>query len=869
MNKHNLLIVISVAVLTISLWAFLNRPEQEPPWPTKIQGFSFSPMRQGQGSVYNIYPSVEEIEEDIKLLSGKTHSIRTYTMEATLAEVPKLAQKHHMNVALGAWIDNRLEKNEFELTKLIEVAKANSNVVRVFVGNEVMLRGDISLDLLIGYIDRAKKALSVSVGLAEPPYVWLRYPELVEHVDFIGVHLLPYWEGTPIEYAVEAAVSQVNELKKAYPGKPIVIGEVGWPSNGRQKGGAIASVSNEATFLRRFLARALEEGYIYYIMEAFDQPWKMEVEGAVGAYWGVYDVNRQLKFPLSDPIVSIPHWKKLAIISVIVAAVAFAFMLIDSHTLRRRGRSFLAVVAFGAATTAVWIIYDYTQQYMTIPALLVGVLLVFGMLGVIVVLFAEAHEWAEAQWSIQAKRPFKPVKLSDDKLSKVSVHVPAYNEPPDMMIRTLDALSRLDYPDFEVIVIDNNTKDPNVWKPVEEHCKKLGDRFRFFHEDPLAGFKAGALNFALRQTAPDVEVIAVIDSDYEVTPNWLRDLTPQFANPKIAIVQGPQDYRDEKENLFKAMCYAEYRGFFHIGMITRDQRNAIIQHGTMTMVRKSALEEVDGWAQWCITEDAELGLKIFEKGYEAVYIPQSFGKGLMPDTFTDFKKQRFRWAYGAVQILKRHARSLFLASESRLTYGQKYHFIAGWLPWIADSVNLLFNLSAMCWSLGMVMFPKVFDPPLLVFSIFPIALFVFKLEKLMYLYRARVKTNPRQTFAAAVAGLSLSHTISLAILSGFFTSGKPFFRTPKMADATGLQEAMLAAREELLIAIALWLSILTIFARIGFETLDIIIWAVMLLIQSLAYVAAVAVSIVSSFPTLKAELLGDMPPLNDVGQMQE
>ncbi len=866
MNRHNLLIVISVAILTISIWALFNRPAQEPPWPTKIQGFSFSPMRQGQGSVEGIFPSREEIEEDIKLLAGKTNSIRTYTMESTLADIPEIAKKYDVNVALGAWIDHRLEKNEFEVNRLIEVAKANSNVVRVFVGNEVMLRGDISLDLVIGYIDRVRNALDVSVGLAEPPYVWHRYPELVEHVDFIGVHLLPYWEGTPLDYAVEAAVSQVNELKKAFPGKPIVIGEVGWPSNGRQKGGAIASVSNEATFLRRFLARALEEGYIYYIMEAFDQPWKMEVEGAVGAYWGVYDVDRNLKFPLSDPIVSVPHWKKLAVISVIVAAVVFAFMLIDSYTLKRRGRSFLAVVAFGAATTAVWIIYDYTQQYMTVAALLVGVLLVIGMLGVIVVLFTEAHEWAEAQWTKKPKRPFTPLQLNDEELPKVSVHVPAYNEPPDMMIRTLDALSRLDYPRFEVIVIDNNTKDPAVWKPVEEHCKKLGERFRFFHEDPLAGFKAGALNFALRHTAPDAEVIAVIDSDYEVTPDWLRDLATQFANPRIAIVQGPQDYRDEKENLFKAMCYAEYRGFFHIGMITRDQRNAIIQHGTMTMVRRKVLEEVDGWAQWCITEDAELGLKIFEKGYEAVYIPASYGKGLMPDTFTDFKKQRFRWAYGAVQILKRHARSLFLAHKSRLTYGQKYHFIAGWLPWIADSVNLLFNVSAMIWSLGMVTFPKVFDPPLLVFSIFPIALFVFKLEKLMYLYRAKVRTNSRQTFAAAIAGLSLSHTISLAILSGFFTKGKPFFRTPKMADATGLKEAMLAAREELLIASALWLSILVIFVKVGFDTLDIVIWAVMLFIQSLSYVAAVAVSVVSSFPALDAEMLGDMPPLNDVGR---
>ena len=195
----------------------------------------------------------------------------------------------------------------------------------------------------------------------------------------------------------------------------------------------------------------------------------------------------------------------------------------------------------------------------------------------------------------------------------VSVHVPAYNEPPEMLMETLNALALLDYPNFEVLVIDNNTQDPSVWQPIEAHCAKLGARFRFFHVNPLAGFKAGALNFALARTAPEAVVVAVIDSDYIVEPNWLRDLASQFVNPSVAIVQAPQDYRDDGENMFKAMCYAEYRGFFYIGMVTRNERNAIIQHGTMTMVRKSTLEEVDGWAEWCITEDAELGLKIFRK----------------------------------------------------------------------------------------------------------------------------------------------------------------------------------------------------------------------------------------------------------------
>ena len=133
------------------------------------------------------------------------------------------------------------------------------------------------------------------------------------------------------------------------------------------------------------------------------------------------------------------------------------------------------------------------------------------------------------------------------------------------------------YYGFEVLLIDNNTSDPAVWQPVEAHCQTLGERFRFFHVAPLDGFKSGALNYALARTAEDAQVIAVIDSDYLVDPDWLRDLVPRFQRSQIAIVQAPQDYRDGGENAFKAMCYAEYRGFFFIGMVTRNERNAIIQ----------------------------------------------------------------------------------------------------------------------------------------------------------------------------------------------------------------------------------------------------------------------------------------------------
>jgi len=851
----SLLIAAVFALLTFAVWAYLNRPAREPPWPGVIWGFAFSPFRANEDPTRGILPTDAEIDSDLKLLEGKVRAVRTYSVQGSLADIPDLAQKRDLNVAVGAWIDDHHEKNEQELQTAIRLADNHVNVVRVFIGNEVLLRGDLPIAELEKLLDRAREAIEQPVGTAETWHTWLNYPELAQHVDFIGVHLLPYWEGVPVDQAVEYSLAQFKRLQKAFPHKPIVIAEIGWPSRGRTHESAVASEANEALFLRRFLARAQKEQVTYYVMEAFDQPWKAYMEGAVGSYWGVYDVDRKPKFEFTAPIVRVPEWHILAAVSVAVSLALLGLLYLNSDTLRNRGRSFLALVVFAAATLAVWVIYDFTQQYMTISGVIAGVLLLLGMLGVLMVLLAEAHEWAEAHWVAYRRRLGAPVYAPSATPPKVSVHVPAYNEPPAMLIETLDALARLEYPNFEVLVIDNNTRDEAVWRPVEAHCAKLGPRFRFFHVAPLAGFKAGALNYALERTVADAQIIAVIDSDYVVEPHWLRDLTPAFHDQRIAIVQAPQDYRDAGQSAFKAMCYAEYRGFFHIGMITRNERNAIIQHGTMTMVRRAQLEDCR-WAEWCITEDAELGLRIFERGFDASYVPHSYGRGLMPDTFIDFKKQRFRWAYGAMQILKAHARALFLEGGP-LSPGQRYHFVAGWLPWIADGCNMLFNIAALAWSAAMVWAPRSVDPPLVLYSVLPLSLFTFKLAKLVHLYRVRVGANVRQTLAAAIAGLALTHTIGRASIKGLLTKGEPFFRTPKGGSTAGLLHALAAAREETLMMTGLLLSAWAVAYTTNPQIAgpDRMAWIIVLIIQSVPYASSLIVSLASAFP-LPARLLG-------------
>ena len=216
----------------------------------------------------------------------------------------------------------------------------------------------------------------------------------------------------------------------------------------------------------------------------------------------------------------------------------------------------------------------------------------------------------------------------------------------------------------------------------------------------------------------------------------------------------------------------EYNGFFQIGMMHRNERNAIIQHGTMTLIRRSALSSVGNWGEGTICEDAELGLRLFHEGLEAVYVNHPFGHGLTPDSFVGYKKQRFRWAYGAMQIIRRYWRWMIPGFEKPsadgkgLTLAQKYHFVSGWLPWFTDALHLVFTTVGVVWSVGLVLWPKYFQFPMGIFLVPTLGIFFFKVLHSFWLYVAKVPCTLRQRIGAAIAGMALTHTIARAVIQG-------------------------------------------------------------------------------------------------------
>jgi len=846
-----------VIAATVFGWRAINRVDDsivsiEGP----INGVSFSPYQRDQDPQEDRHPSMQDIDRDLAAVAGKVRAVRTYSTLDGLDKVPELAVKYDLKVVAGAWVDNRVQRSEREIANLVRMVRRNPGTVeRVLVGNEAILRGDLRVPQLVSYIRQVKRNVNVPVSTAEPWHVWQDEKELVQAVDYIAIHVLPYWEGMSVDEALAFLLDRYNELRELYPTKRIIITEVGWPSDGRIRRDAVASRANQAKFMREFIALARANNIEYFVMEAFDQPWKHGIEGEAGAYWGLFDSDRQAKWPMQGPVESLPQWRTLAAASVVLAIVPLLVFFHRWRNLSPAGELFFAALIQGAAMLLVWTIWSGISAYQTNAMIAAWSVLFLCLAGTLLLVLMQALEMTEVVWMRNWKRVFLPAKPeSRSHWPKISLHLPICNEPPHMVKISLDALAKLDYPNFEVLVIDNNTRDAATWRPVEAYCAELGPRFRFFHLDHVEGFKAGALNFALRQTAPDAEFVGVCDSDYVVEPDWLKSIVPYFDDAKVGFVQAPQDHRDWPGEPFKEMLNWEYAGFFNIGMCHRNEYDAIIQHGTMTVIRKQAIEDVGVWAQWCICEDSEMGLRLMEGGWKSVYINHAFGKGLTPDTFSGYKKQRFRWAYGAIQILKGHWRQMLLPGSS-LSWRQRFHFVAGWAPWFADAVNLIFTIASVLWAIGVTLAPNWFDLPLALFLVPTLGLFVFKVVHSYVLYAQRVPCSFGQRIGASIAGLALIFTVGRAVLYGIFTSRLPFIRTPKMENRPALIAGLTMAAEETVLFAALWIAAIVIWTVNGADDPEARLWAVLMAVQSLPYGAALYLSMVNALSTLKQQRL--------------
>ncbi len=365
------LYVLSLVVVT-AIWWGLGRPEPMPTLGGEASGLpclSYAPFRGTESPlVGDIQIEPARIAADLRQLATRTRCIRTYGVNHGTHLVPELAKQAGLKVMLGIWLAPEPDRNRRQIDTAIDLAQRYPDVVTaVVVGNEVLLRGEMTPADLAATIREVKAAVPVPVTYADVPEFWLRHPDLAREVDFVTIHLLPYWEDfpTPVEGAVAHAEATRKKVAALLPDKEIFIGEIGWPSAGRMRDGALPSRVNQARFLHEVMALADREQFGVNLIEAFDQPWKRQREGTVGGYWGLFDAEgRAPKFAWGQPVSNHPFWPWQALLGALL--VTLIFLAAGASAKRASGATsapwlgvaaiaLVAGTAIGWAVEAMWV----------------------------------------------------------------------------------------------------------------------------------------------------------------------------------------------------------------------------------------------------------------------------------------------------------------------------------------------------------------------------------------------------------------------------------------------------------------------------------------------------------------------------------
>jgi exo-beta-1,3-glucanase (GH17 family) len=368
------------AAAIVTAWAWLGAAVQMPPSPLasgeKLYCVSYTPFRGTQSPLGPDIPvDPRQIDEDLAQLKHITDCVRTYSVDFGLDRIAEIAKSHGMKVLQGLWLSNRPELSRKQVATAIALANRFPDVIAaVIVGNEVLLRGEMAAPALVRTIREVKAQVPVPVTYADVWEFWLRHRDVATAVDFVTIHILPYWEDFPIP--ARNAASHVDAIRAqmvaAFPGKDVFVGEFGWPSAGRMREGALPSPVNQARTMHEVLDHAKRENYHVNLIEAYDQPWKRQLEGTVGGHWGLFDAyQRRAKFAWGGLVSNHPHWRWQAAGGVGLAAIVFATALgVRRRTALTTGSGWWLRIA--AMAIASGILIGWTVANVPVESLTVG-----------------------------------------------------------------------------------------------------------------------------------------------------------------------------------------------------------------------------------------------------------------------------------------------------------------------------------------------------------------------------------------------------------------------------------------------------------------------------------------------------------------
>ncbi len=381
------------ALAIAAIWAWLGAPIGMPQSPVaageKLYCVSYAPFHGSQTPLEPAtHVSAERIEKDLTQLARLTDCVRVYSTDFGLDQIAGIAARHGLKVMQGLWLSRNSEKNRDQIETAVALAKRYPDTIRsVVVGNEVLLRGEMAGDDLANIIRAVKARVPVPVTYADVWEFWLRNPQLAAAADFVTVHILPYWEDFPIP--ARQAAAHVEAIRRrvvaAFPGKEVLIGEVGWPSAGRMREGALPSPANQARVIQDVLSLAGREKFHVNLIEAYDAPWKRALEGTVGGHWGLFSDGGVRKFAWGKPVSDHAFWQWQAVGGVLFAIVIFAGALVG---MRGRNPSFALWLAVAVNAVTGGVLIGWAIENIPLESLGVGGWLRSLALGVVALLGA-------------------------------------------------------------------------------------------------------------------------------------------------------------------------------------------------------------------------------------------------------------------------------------------------------------------------------------------------------------------------------------------------------------------------------------------------------------------------------------------------
>lgn len=402
---------------------------------------------------------------------------------------------------------------------------------------------------------------------------------------------------------------------------------------------------------------------------------------------------------------------------------------------------------------------------------------------------------------------------------KVAFQVPTYNEPPELVIETLKSLLAVDYPTdrYLIMVADDSTKEESA-APLRAFCEQ--NDIQYIHRTERGGYKAGALNNALAETPPDVDLIAVVDADYQVEPEYLRETVGYFIEPTLAWVQTPQDYRNRDQSFLTRQYYLADAYFYRAVLPSRNDENSIIFCGTMGILRKSALVAVGGWNERSITEDADLSVRILYRRYQSLYVNKTYGRGLIPPTFEGYKKQHYRWAFGGAKILRAH---WWRFLTGRFSLRQTFDFFVASFHWFEGLFILAIALALLALGLSDLMGTSLVthhSREILLLGLVPVFLFFDGLMRLHMVLSRVLGLTVGDTVRVLGMWFSVKFSNMSAALKGLVGFNIPFVRTPKAPDSRiqrveAIGRALNVTRFESLMSIVMALTATAILVRLA------------------------------------------------------